>query len=395
MAKLDPQQRAREYRQKHRDDGWTRNEKQKLKQLERKANRAERLASQPDQTSPMEVVDTLPDPTSEYLGRSLVQRAPGGFRSSVNTAIQLADDSIAWAEMVMEDPPVPTGFAFLRTGFTSGTIFPTSISHTSTGDFWLMDQGDSQIYHVSSTLGLISGIGVISTFGSPGGSLIGGVDVASDNVFVWFYNQGSTSPGNKAYTHNADGSLALSWTTPAISALHASGEFIAVALNASRSVIFLTDPQGNEIERYSNAGTHLGTFGTGTMARPAGICLDASGDVWVADSYGHWVRKYNGSTFAQLFQIGPGLPGSADGQFNAPRGIHADSSGRLFVCDTGNHRMQVFDVATGAFLAKFGAVGSGNEQFNTPFDVTVFGAAGSATITIADTGNRRLVQWSG
>jgi hypothetical protein len=256
MAKLDPQQRAREYRQKHRDDGWTRNEKQKLKQLERKANRAERLASQPDQTSPMEVVDTLPDPTSEYLGRSLVQRAPGGFRSSVNTAIQLADDSIAWAEMVMEDPPVPTGFAFLRTGFTSGTIFPTSISHTSTGDFWLMDQGDSQIYHVSSTLGLISGIGVISTFGSPGGSLIGGVDVASDNVFVWFYNQGSTSPGNKAYTHNADGSLALSWTTPAISALHASGEFIAVALNASRSVIFLTDPQGNEIERYSNAGTH-------------------------------------------------------------------------------------------------------------------------------------------
>jgi hypothetical protein len=393
---LDPQQRAREYRQRHREDGWTRNEKQKLKQLERKADRAERLASQPDQTSPMEIVDTLPDPTSEYLGRSLVQRAPGGFRSSVNTAIQLADDSIAWAEMVMEDPPVPIGFAFLR-AFPVGTAgsFPTSISNKSTGDLWVMDQGDSKMYLASATGSVLGNIDIIATFGSPGGNLIGGIDVASDNVFWWFYNQGPTSPGNKAYAHNADGTSAGSFATSTISALHATGEFIAVALNAARTVVYLTDPQDNEVERWSNAGTRLGAFGTGTMAKPGGIDVDASGNIWLSDSGQHWVRKYDGSSFAQLFQIGPGLPGSADGQFNSPRGLHADASGRLFVCDSGNHRIQIFDVTTGAFLGKFGSVGAGNTQFNLPYDVTVFGSAGSAVISIADASNRRIVQWSG
>jgi DNA-binding beta-propeller fold protein YncE len=106
------------------------------------------------------------------------------------------------------------------------------------------------------------------------------------------------------------------------------------------------------------------------------------------------VRKYDGSTFSQLLQIGPGLPGSADGQFNTPRGIYADSSNRLFVCDAGNNRIQIFDLS-GNFLTKFGAAGSGAAQFNTPYDVTVFGSAGSAVISIADYSNRRISQWSG
>jgi hypothetical protein len=209
MARLDPQQRAREYRQRHRDDGWTRHERHRLKQLERKADRAERLASQPDQTSPMEVVDALPDPTSEYLGRSLVERAPGGFRSSVNTAIQLADDTVIWSAMVMEDPPPPAGFAPLRTWAVGGaSSLPSSLSAKTTGDLWIVDQQASRIWLYTAAGAFSASIDVVGSFGGPGGVLIGGVDVAADNLFWWFYNAGSASPNNRAYLQNADGTSA-------------------------------------------------------------------------------------------------------------------------------------------------------------------------------------------
>lgn len=400
MAKLDPQQRAREYRQRHRDNGWTRNEKQKLRQLERKADRAQRTAEQPDQTSPMEVVDALPDPTSEYLGRSLVQRAPGGFRSSVNTAIQLADDSIVWSTMVMEDPPLPTGFAPLRAWAVGGAAStPSSLSAKTTGDLWIVDRQGSKIW-LYTALGVFTGTGVdvIGSFGGPGGDYIGGVDVASDNVFWWFYNAANFSPNNRAYEHNAAGTNVGSFGVSAAiipSDIDHLG-LTAVALNAGRTVIYVTNPyQANSVERFTETGTHLSTIGGGTsMANPSGVCLDGAGNIWVADAGQHWVRKYDGATFGQLFQIGPGLPGSADGQFNAPRGLHADASNRLFVCDTGNNRIQVFDLS-GNFLAKFGSAGAGSEQVNAPWDVTVSGTAPTAVISIADRSNHRIVQWQG
>jgi sugar lactone lactonase YvrE len=347
----------------------------------------------------MEVVDALPDPTSEYLGRSLVQRAPGGFRSSVNTAIQLADDSIVWSSMVMEDPPLPTDFAPLRTWLVGGaSSLPASISVKSTGYLWIVDQQGSRIWHHSGAGGLSGSIDVVASFGGPGGVLLGGIDVAPDDVFWWFYNAGSVSPNNRLYAHLADGTASSNFAVSSVimAPNWQTGEFHAVALNSTRTVIYTTNPyQANSVERFSNGGTYLSTIGGGTsMAYPSGVCLDPAGNIWIADSGQHWVRKYDGTTFGQLFQIGPGLPGAADGQFNGPRGLHADASNRLFVCDTGNNRIQVFDLS-GNFLAKFGSAGTGGDQFNTPYDVTVFGTAPTAVISIADRNNHRIVQWQG
>src|SRR5262245_30897493 len=63
-----------------------------------------------------------------------------------------------------------------------------------------------------------------------------------------------------------------------------------------------------------------------------------------------------------------GSPGSGDGQFSKPAGIAVDGSGNVYVADTGNNRIQKF-TNTGTFLTKWGSFGSGDGQFWDPAGV--------------------------
>jgi hypothetical protein len=87
------------------------------------------------------------------------------------------------------------------------------------------------------------------------------------------------------------------------------------------------------------------TDGTGAAARfqaPWGMASDGAGNLFVADSQNHTIRKVvvatgEGSTFAGS----PGQAGSSDGmgtaaRFSNPKGIASDGAGNLFVVDTGD-----------------------------------------------------------
>ncbi|UCE60586.1 MAG: hypothetical protein JSU63_02315 [Phycisphaerales bacterium] len=90
------------------------------------------------------------------------------------------------------------------------------------------------------------------------------------------------------------------------------------------------------------------------MVQPNDIAIDpGTGDVYVVDSGGHQVLKFDGSTGLGIGAFG--AQGSGMGEFLDPQAIAFDAStGHVIVADTGNFRVQVFDAASGIFQYKFG-----------------------------------------
>lgn len=75
---------------------------------------------------------------------------------------------------------------------------------------------------------------------------------------------------------------------------------------------------------------------------PAGVAVDASGDIFVADSVNHVIRRISALNGAVTTWAGAGVAGSIDGsgtaaRFNTPRGLAFDRNGHLLVADSGNH----------------------------------------------------------
>lgn len=74
------------------------------------------------------------------------------------------------------------------------------------------------------------------------------------------------------------------------------------------------------------------------------------------------------------------------GQFRVPAGLVVDNSGRVFVADLNNYRIQEFS-ATRQPIAQWGGRGQAPGQFQWPTDVAI-DARGNLYVT--DTGNRRI-----
>jgi hypothetical protein len=85
-----------------------------------------------------------------------------------------------------------------------------------------------------------------------------------------------------------------------------------------------------------------------------------------------------------------GSLGSADGQFNSPYIVAADTGGDVFVADTNNNRIQKF-TNDGTFITKWGTAGTADGQFNAPFGV---GFDASGNVLVADGGNHRIQKFT-
>jgi sugar lactone lactonase YvrE len=87
--------------------------------------------------------------------------------------------------------------------------------------------------------------------------------------------------------------------------------------------------------------------GKGSEARfnyPADIAADAAGNLYVADTANHCIRKITPEGVVTTL-AGNGKPGDTDGplaeaQFRAPEGVAVDSQGNVYVADTGNQRIR-------------------------------------------------------
>ncbi len=147
--------------------------------------------------------------------------------------------------------------------------------------------------------------------------------------------------------------------------------------------IYRGKPDGKEFQRVVGNGL-IGYTGDGGRAEeatfnwPHEVRADAAGNLYIADTRNHVIRRVDASTGLVTTLAGNGRPGLAgDGkrgpeiQFRQPHSVVLDGEGGLLIADTGNHRICKIDIATGV-LQTISGTGQkklpidGNPSLNSP-----------------------------
>jgi streptogramin lyase len=140
--------------------------------------------------------------------------------------------------------------------------------------------------------------------------------------------------------------------------------------------------------------------GVGTAAsfyNPIGVATDALGNVYVADSYNHKIRKITPTGEVSTL-AGLGTPGSTDGlgtaaSFNDPRGVATDALGNIYVADTFNNKIR--KITSGGVVTTLAGSGTSGfadgtgiaASFNAPFDVAT---DASGNVYVSDYNNNTV-----
>ncbi|MDE2075586.1 MAG: hypothetical protein KGI91_00750 [Burkholderiales bacterium] len=145
------------------------------------------------------------------------------------------------------------------------------------------------------------------------------------------------------------------------------------------------------------SGDGIGT--SATFNNPAAVATDNLGDVYVADSRNHTIRKITPSGLVSTLAGRASAQGSADGsgsaaRFTYPMGIATDSTGNVYVADSGNNTIRMITPAgvVSTLAGTAGAQGSadGNgaaASFFNPYGTTTDRAG---NVYVADYSNRTI-----
>jgi hypothetical protein len=194
-------------------------------------------------------------------------------------------------------------------------------------------------------------------------------------------------------TQGVNGSISQSVdTTSQVSSAPVSGG--SFGWSSAYSPLLLGDGQNGRIVQVDDIhGDNLlsfGTFGSGTdqFNTIGGITQDASGRIYVTDSWLNRVVRFDDMTGKNWVELGS--TGSGAKQFSAPKGVTIDAAGKIWIADSGNNRIVRMDDMTGTNWTTFGTGGTGNNQFSGPSAIA-FDPSGR--IYVADTNNGRLARF--
>ena len=187
-----------------------------------------------------------------------------------------------------------------------------------------------------------------------------------------------------------------------------------LALDGSGN-LYVADGRNHRIRKIDSQGVITTIAGTGERGYggddgpaaeaqlyfPYGLALDGSGNLYVADSRNHRIRKIDSegviTTIAGTGEWGYGGDDgpAAEAQLYSPYGLALDGSGNLFVTDAANHRIRKIDsegmITTIAGTGESGYGGDGGPaakaQFRFPYGLAV---DGSGNLFVADYAHRRV-----
>jgi sugar lactone lactonase YvrE len=300
---------------------------------------------------------------------------------------------------------------------------PQQIAIDATGNLYVADS-QNQTIRVLSSGGIVSTLaGTANTAGSADGngpaarfSRPFGVAVNRSSGVVYVsdtFNSGiraiatngdvTTLAGGPARSGWVDATgTAARFASPRGLATDSSGNLFVA--DTSNHVVRKVDASG-VVTTFVGSGSSTGSSdGTGTAALFAGpysVSVDAANNLYVADSGNNAIRMVTPA--GVVTTLAGGAWGSNDGtgaasQFAGPYGLTADASGNVYVADTGNHTVRKIVVATGEVTTLAGSAGvhgsidatGASAQFNQPFAITYDGFTGN--LFLADSSNHQIRQ---
>lgn len=213
---------------------------------------------------------------------------------------------------------------------------------------------------------------------------------SAGNVTTW------AGAGNSAGNVNAQGGSAR-FSSPQGVAVDSQGNvYVIEGLSSLRKIT----PQGTVSTLAGWAGAGGAVDGTGSTVRfyqPAAIAIDASDNLYVADTFNHTIRKVTPQGVTTTLAGLAGAPGAADAtvpcdaRFRYPSGIAVDSGGVVYVADTANHviRRIAPDGVVSTFAGHAGDPGStdgigSTARFENPTGIAIYP---DGTLLVADSGN--------
>jgi hypothetical protein len=174
-----------------------------------------------------------------------------------------------------------------------------------------------------------------------------------------------------------------------------------VAISPVNGDIFVVDRCNQRIQVYTSGFVYKTTLGvldeTGTDNRhfnwPWGVAVDASGNIYVADTENHRVQKctLSGTSYSCITFVGETGVFNDDFWHLHPLAVAVDNAGRVYVVDEWNNRVQVFD-STGAYLTTIGGSwGARTGELRGPSGIAV-DSAGNVYVTDRD--NHRIQKFA-
>lgn len=297
---------------------------------------------------------------------------------------------------------------------------PAGITADANGNLYFTDQQGSRVRKVTTggvvtnivgngATGTTEGVGTAALFNWPQAVTVGPtgqlfvadtmnsrirtVTLATSTASLF----AGSNPGNGGAI-GASGS-ALQFNTPR-----------GIVYESSANAVYLADSQNNLLKKLSTGGQLLATYGNSTGAFadgnattarfnfPQGLAKDGLGNIYIADTKNHAIRKMTPSGNVTTIAGTGGTPGFTNGTgtaalFRDPMALAVANDGTIYVADTGNHAIRkITSSGTVTTIAGNGSAGFADDsgeaaRFNEPKGIAI---GSDGRLYVADRANNRI-----